>query len=236
VILVQEWNADSATATAWFTAIVTGTHPWNARAAAGDVVIVSPYPIDPLGPDALTLGSGSGGGEKDPAVRFVAGLVKTPAGQIAVGTAHLKCCGTAGSVEDKTRMAQAAAINRAMRAALDQSKTPLRVIAGDFNIVGSRAPLETLRAGLDSDGSGLAIAEPMLIGDAAQYTWFDAASEFSPGRLDFALYSHASAQVVQTFVVDTSKFSTKALARMGLDAGDTAASDHLPVVVDLKPK
>ena len=38
------------------------------------------------------------------------------------------------------------------------------------------------------------------------------------------------------FVVDTSRFSAKALAKMGLDAGDTAASDHLPVVVDLKPR
>jgi len=236
VILAQEWNADAATATAWFTAIVTGAHAWNARAAAGDVVIVSPFPIDPLGPDALTLDSGSGGGEKEPAVRFVAGLVKTPAGLIAVGTAHLKCCGTAGSVEDKTRIAQAAAINRAMKAALDSAKPALRVFAGDFNLVGTRAPLETLRAGLDTDGSDLAVADPQRFGDAAYYTWADARTEFPPGRLDFALYSDASAQVVQSFVVDTSLFSTKALARMGLDAGDTGASDHLPVVVDLKPR
>ncbi len=235
VILAQEWNADAATATAWFTAIVTGTHPWHARSAAGDVVIVSRYPIIPLGPDTVTA-EPSGGSDKESALRFVAGVVKTPAGELAVGTLHLKCCGTAGSTEDKTRMAQAAQINNAMKSAFGQTKTKMRLFAGDFNLVGTRAPLEMLRAGLDADGSELAVADPWVLGDAAQYTWFDSQSEFPPGRLDYAIYSDATAQVVQAFVVDTGKFSTKALARTGLDGGDTSASDHLPVVVDLKPR
>lgn len=234
VILCQEWNADAATATAWFTAIVTGTHPWNARAAAGDVVIVSPHAIAPLGPDSLTLPSEGGGG--DAPVRFVGGIVKTPAGDVAVGSLHLKCCGTAGSPEDKTRQAQAAAINGMLRSTLTKDSPRLRVIAGDLNLVGTRAPLETLRAGLDADGSDLSVAGAAVLGDTAMYTWFDPASEFPSGRLDYAVYSNSAAQVVQSFVVDTSTLSAKSLARMGLDAGDTAASDHLPLVIDLKPR
>jgi endonuclease/exonuclease/phosphatase family metal-dependent hydrolase len=236
VILCQEWNADSATATAWFTAIVTGAHPWNARAAAGDVVIVSPHPIAPLGPDALTLPTEGGSDEKAAPVRFVAAVVKTPAGDVAVGTTHLKCCGTAGSVEDKTRQAQASAINAALRNSLTKDGPRVRVFAGDLNLVGTRAPLEMIRAGLDADGADLAVANPLVLGDDAMYTWTDPNTEFSAGRLDFALYSGSTAQAVQAFVVDTSRLSAKSLARMGLDAGDTSASDHFPVVLDLKPR
>jgi endonuclease/exonuclease/phosphatase family metal-dependent hydrolase len=149
---------------------------------------------------------------------------------------HLKCCGTAGSAEDKTRMAQAAKINETWRSALARDGSKVRVLGGDLNLVGSRAPLETLLAGLDSDGSALAVANPQILGDAAELTWRDGKTEFPPGRLDYIAYSGATAEVAQAFVVDTGRFSAKALASMGLDSDDTGASDHLPVVVDLVPR
>jgi endonuclease/exonuclease/phosphatase family metal-dependent hydrolase len=238
VILLQEWDADAATATAWFTAVVTGKHEWYARSAAGDVVIVSPYEITALGgPDTIVAAGSeaSEGGEKAP-VRFLGAIVKTPRTPVAVGTLHLKCCGTAGSPEDARRLAEAKAINGAMRAALAQSGIKVRVFAGDFNLVGTRAPLDALCAGLDSDGSDLAVAEPMVLGDRAEYTWMDRQSEFPPGRLDFAVYSDAGSTVVNAFLLDTSRLAPKALAKIGLDGADTAASDHLPLVVDLKAK
>lgn len=234
IILAQEWDADAATATAWFTAIVTGRHAWHARAAAGDVVIVSPYPIAPLGPDSMTRPSSSGSGETP--IRFIGALVTTPHGPVAVASMHLKCCGTAGSVEDQTRRTEAGAINAALREALAGTNARIRILGGDLNLVGARAPLDDLIAGLDADGSNLTPAEPRVLGDRAHYTWSDPASEFPPGRLDFLIYSDASADAVQSYVLDTSRLSAKALARMGLDAGDTASSDHLPVVLDIRPR
>ena len=41
--------------------------------------------------------------------------------------------------------------------------------------------------------------------------------------------------VAQAFVLDTSRLGPVSLAEAGLDASDTSASDHLPVVVDLVP-
>src|SRR5205814_4949203 len=147
-----------------------------------------------------------------------------------------KCCGTAGGPEDQRRLAEAQAINAAMKTAMPQVNTPMRVLGGDLNLVGAAGPLGALAAGLDTDGSDMAVVQPMVLGDPSLITWVDPKSEFPPGRLDYLLVSDASAQVVNAFVLDTSKLSAKSLARVGMDRGDTAASDHLPVVVDIKPR
>jgi len=75
----------------------------------------------------------------------------------------------------------------------------------------------------------------MRLGDNAMYTWFDAGNAFTPGRLDYLLYSDAVAEAVNSFVLDTGVMSEAALARVGLDADDTSNSDHLPVVLDVRP-
>jgi endonuclease/exonuclease/phosphatase family metal-dependent hydrolase len=229
IVLCQEWETDPTSAGAWFTAVVTGTHPWYARTGP-DVAIVSPYQIAPLGPDSITYPGA------DKPVRFVAGVVKTPAGDVAVGTAHLKCCGTAGSPEDQRRLAEARAINGAMKSAMGQLSTPFRVIGGDFNVVGTADPLGAIATGLDADGSDLMIAQPIVLGDTSMVTWADPKTDFPPGRLDYVLVGDAGAVVTDAFVLDTTHLSAKALAKMGLDHSDTLASDHSPVVVDIKPK
>jgi endonuclease/exonuclease/phosphatase family metal-dependent hydrolase len=229
IILCQEWQTDPATASAWFTAVVTGQHPWNARVGP-DVVIVSPHAIAPLGPEQITYAGA------DNPVRFAGAVVSTPRGEVAVGNAHLKCCGTAGSPEDARRIAEAQAINAAMKSAMGQLSTPLRVIGGDLNLVGTPGPLGALASGLDADGSDLAVAQPMVLGDPTMITWSDAKTDFPPGRLDYLLVGDAGAQVVNAFVLDTSRLSQRSLARMGLDHADTSTSDHFPVVIDIKPR
>jgi exonuclease III len=110
------------------------------------------------------------------------------------------------------------------------------VIGGDWNLVGSREPLDIARGGADLDNSELDVARALVLGDAAMYTWRDAATGFPPGRLDVIVYSDSSAEVVNAFVLDTGRLADRALARMGLDRTDSRASDHLPVVVDLRPR
>jgi endonuclease/exonuclease/phosphatase family metal-dependent hydrolase len=112
----------------------------------------------------------------------------------------------------------------------------VRLIAGDFNLVGTRTPLDAMRAGLDADGSELAVAQTDVLGDHALYTWSDHKTEFPDGRLDYLIYSDASADAANAFVLDTRRLSDRTLAKLGLDRTDTGASDHLPVVVDLMPK
>lgn len=231
IILLQEWDADQATAQAWFTAVVSGETRWHARTGeGGDVLIVSPYPIR-----GLTNGPVMAAGATNP-VRVATGVVATPGGDVAVASVHLKCCGTVGSTEDQKRIAEATAVHAAMESALGSSSTLVRVIGGDFNLVGSGTPLEIMAQGLDSDGSPLSAADAMVTGDSASFTWFNTAEKFPPGRLDFVLYSDNSASVTSSFVVDTRRLSPRALAQLGVDRTDSAASDHMPLVVDIRPR
>jgi endonuclease/exonuclease/phosphatase family metal-dependent hydrolase len=228
IMLFQEWTTDSATAQAWFTAVVSGETRWHARAESNDVLIVSAYPISPL-----TTSSVIAAGSQNPA-RFISGVVKTPAGDVAVSSVHLKCCGTVGSSEDQKRIAEATAVQSALSSALGTDGSTLRIIAGDMNLVGSTTPLDTIGKGLDFDGSSLAPADTFLLGDSSVYTWTSDSEVFPPGRLDYILYSDAAATVVNSFALDTRRLSPRALASMGLDMTDSAASDHLPVVADFK--
>jgi len=235
IVLVQEWQYTPAQLRGWFTALVPGPTPWHAHALADEgVAIVSRYPITPVIEETIVVENPEDG--EDWWVRCVGGIVRTPLGDVGVASLHLKCCGTAGSWEDRVRVAEAEAVNEVLWDRFSEQGVPLRVIGGDLNLVGSRRPLEVLADGLDADGSALEAADPQVMGDASPYTWWDASSDFAPGRLDYLLVSDSSGEVVRAFVFDTARLSDRTLARIGLDPTDSRASDHLPVIVDVRPR
>lgn len=172
-------------------------------------------------------------------VRAVTALVSTPSGNILATSTHLKCCGSAGSSEDQLRYVEAGAINAAFADAADEVRGTLgrdidaKIIGGDMNLVGTRGPLDVLRGGLNEGGRDLEPAMTGVIGETALYTWRDDRGYFSPGRLDWFLTGDAS--VAQAFAIDTRLMNPDSLAMWGLYPDDSAVSDHLPVVVDLKP-
>lgn len=237
IVLLQEWEEGDANALAgWFTAMVPRDTGWNVVKAPGDnsngggVAIVTRYSVQRSPIETLRVSEDG----KQHAVRFVSARAMTPIGDICLGSTHLKCCGSAGSAEDAQRVEAAGAINAEMKGWT--AKNAIRLIAGDMNLVGSRAPLDVLRAGLDG-GRDLTVADAVTYGDLAYATWHDAATPFGPGRLDYLVYSASNAKVVHAFVLDTTRLTDGALARMGLDRDDTLkASDHMPVVVDLVAK
>ena len=55
-------------------------------------------------------------------------------------------------------------------------------------------------------------------------------------RLDYLTYSDHALQVANAFVLDTGLLDRSSLRAAGLQADDSKASDHLPVVVDLVPR
>ena len=68
------------------------------------------------------------------------------------------------------------------------------------------------------------------------YTWRDARSSFSPGKLDYIVYSDSVLELRNAFSLETTLLSTEDLKRYGLRPMDTLdASDHLPVVADFTP-
>jgi hypothetical protein len=202
----------------------------------GGVVVVSAYPLKGVLEQLAYPTKNDKVETSQKSVRFAAARISTPIGPMIAGSTHLKCCGTKDSREDKQRMEESKAIASAMRAAASGDASAIRVVGGDMNLVGSRPPLDLLRAGADSDGSDLAVVEAFVLGDRSMYTWADDGEGFAPGRLDYLVHSDANTRVVNAFVLDTSRLSEESLARLGLDATDSASTDHRPVVVDLVKK
>ena len=232
VILLQEWDAKTPEQIArWFHEnLDSPTETWHALSGrTWGVAVVSPYPITPLIKDGITFPHDG----RDHNARLVSGVVALPVGDIVVASTHLKCCGSASSPEDSTRIAEAGRISSTLGAAIKDDPTWVRVIAGDMNLVGTRTPLELIAKGMDTDGSDLEVAQVRVLGDNATYTWVDWQTTFTPGRLDYVLYSGAGCRVLQATALDTRRLSDAALARMGLERNDSGASDHLPIVVDV---
>ncbi|MHC4100486.1 MAG: endonuclease/exonuclease/phosphatase family protein [Planctomycetota bacterium] len=155
--------------------------------------------------------------------------------RLLVLSVHLRCCGWAGGFEDRTRQVEADALRRAVRETLPAASFDGVIIAGDLNLVGSRRPLDLLAEGLDADGSALTVAEALQIDGGSNATWGDPDLPFAPGRLDFLLYADTSLESINAFVMDARDLEPRWLERHGLGSDDSAsASDHLPVVVDLR--
>ena len=126
--------------------------------------------------------------------------------------------------------------------------TPI-VVAGDMNLVGGASQVRTLTDGwisdeatfgpshaADWDGTPLADAWPRVNGADDVFTWRDARSSFSPGKLDYIVYSDSVLELRRAFSLETTGLTGDDLARYGLKADDTLeASDHLPVVADFTP-
>lgn len=234
VLLVQEWDGwDAARYEAWFNERLPIDGRWRAVATTNEragVAVITRLPVrEALTPSVMAEGA------RWPA-RFVGAVIETEGGAMLVGSMHLKCCGHAGSEEDQRRMSEAAAIGAYVGEAMENRAIELCVLAGDLNLVGSRPPLDVLRSGLDADGSDLEPAPARVIGDRAYHTWRDDRSLFTPGRLDWMVYSDSALVSERAFVLETEGLSAAELRRTGLRRDDSRVSDHMPVVADLRAR
>jgi endonuclease/exonuclease/phosphatase family metal-dependent hydrolase len=165
--------------------------------------------------------------------RACAALIETDAGELLAISVHLKCCGSAGSDADLTRIDQAKAINAFVDSVHAKHPDAMVVIGGDYNLVGSRTPLDVMARGLGLNGDDLDPAYTPVLGDSSVVTWVDEHSSFGPGRLDWLLYDDSRSELTNGFMLDTRVLSDVALNEMGLERTDTTKSDHLPMVLDL---
>jgi hypothetical protein len=162
--------------------------------------------------------------------------------------AHLSCCDN-----DPARQAQVDAIMAFVRDAktpggeLDLTSDNPIVITGDMNFVGLSRQLETLLTGDiedeitygpdfapdwdDTDLTDLISRQPLT---PMAYTWSKEWSSYSPGRLDFIIFTDSNLALGTHAILQTEKLPTSYLDTYGLLASDTGnASDHLPFFGDL---
>lgn len=127
------------------------------------------------------------------------------------------------------------------------ANTPI-VVLGDMNLVGDRRQLQTLLSGdiynessfgpdfkPDWDGNDLLDSHPYTTGLPFSYTWYNEGSSFSPGRLDYLIYSGSNLMLQNNYSLFTPALQQDSLNAFNLFANDAViASDHLPIVVDFE--
>lgn len=228
VILYQEWfRTERAKVEGWIDQHAGSDWTLHFPDERAGVAIATRHPIIARYDEALPPS-----GEGRPA-RACAALIDTDAGELLAISVHLKCCGSAGSDEDLTRIDQAKAINAFVDHVHAQHPDAMVVIGGDYNLVGSRTPLDVMARGLGVNGDDLDPALTPVLGDPSVVTWVDEKSRFGPGRLDWLLYDDSRSELINALMLDTRVLTDGSLDAMGLERGDTTASDHLPMVVDL---
>lgn len=165
------------------------------------------------------------------------------AGDVAVISFHPAGGGHVGSAEDQQRIAQTNDMLRTIRelreARLGKMLAPYRdapvVVVGDWNLVGSRTPMTMVERPPAEGGAGLRWELVRHLIGPEVHTWRDAASRFTPAPLDLAAFAPESIRRAGGFILDTAALNEAELASMGLEAADSAASDHLMLVLDFAP-
>jgi endonuclease/exonuclease/phosphatase family metal-dependent hydrolase len=207
----------------------------------GDLITISRYPI--VRPDEGRLPIISGA---SPVLIEI-----SEDQQLMIVNTHFRCCD-----QDELRQRE---IDELMGFLLDATSPGERVdlrpetpflILGDMNLVGYAQQVDSLLTGdivneerygpdFDPDWDGTPLTDVLLRHTETRhtYTWRDAETSFSPGRLDYIIYSDSMITVVKHFILDTGELSAEKLAEYGLAADDSIlATDHLTLVVDIVVK
>ncbi len=218
-----------------------GSQQWFSAKQGPDIIAVSRYPI--LQSFGIQGSNGSVGNGA-----FLIDLRPQVDSDLLFIAAHTPCCGN-----DAGRQQEIDAIMAFIRDAKAPggsltlaAGTPI-VIVGDMNLVGDAQQLRTLRTGEiintgawgqpfspDWDGTDFADLLPRHLTSSQFFTWFSPSSSFSPGRLDFLVFSDAVTDVLKSFVLFTRALPPDTLAAYNLQPLDDASSDHLPLVADLQ--
>lgn len=157
---------------------------------------------------------------------------------VLIVSVHLKCCGYAGSEEDQRRVRQALEIRRTiaeLRAGrMGDELLPYRdapaVILGDWNLVGSRRPLDELTG---PTLKGFERLDVRHVGSPHAWTWRDRDGKgFPPGVLDHIVFQSSDLLGLSGIALSEDPAAPFDPASLGLRAGDLEASDHALLIAD----
>ncbi len=126
-----------------------------------------------------------------------------------------------------------------------EENTPILLI-GDMNLVGHEQQRTTLLTGniLDNnsygadfipdwDGSNLEDSKPVTTDEPLVFTWYDELISFSPGRLDYIIFTGSVIELKNSYALFTKSMNSDSLDAHNLQANDVVdVSDHLPLVAD----
>jgi len=237
VIALQEhwdWDEIDDIIQSWFP-----QEEWHASWTYRDLVILSRFPILE---DANMISS----------ERTMAALLDTEnelGKNLLIFNSHLSCC--ANNDDRQQQVDEFIGVWRDWISDNDgpfglEPETPF-VHVGDFNFVGYRQQVETIRVGdiqnetdygadfpPDWDDTDVVDLFSRHTHKRMGYTWRSDGSSFNPGKLDYVFYSDATIDTGRHFTLNTLAIDEGTLSEMGLESEDTnEASDHLPRVFDI---
>ncbi|MEE2681592.1 MAG: endonuclease/exonuclease/phosphatase family protein [Planctomycetota bacterium] len=168
---------------------------------------------------------------------------------LLIVNAHPPCCtNDEGRQEEIDQML---ALLRRVRAG-EHPQIPANVavqLTGDMNLVGLAQQLESLVTGdivdeatwgpdvaPDVDGSALFDTTPLLTEQRLSYTYRNDSpfASYWPGRLDVSIVSDSVLELGRQLILETRFMSGQRLDEYQLLAEDSASSDHLPLVTDVR--
>ena len=213
---------------------------WYVSSQFRDNIIISKYPV--LEEDYFTSSE-----------RTMVALLNTDdelGSDLIIFNSHLACCDN-----DESRQYDADEFVSNWRDWRENDNGPFTltegtpfVYVGDFNLVGYRQQLTTFTEGdiedentfgddynLDWDNTPIADLFSRHSHNRMGYTWRWDNSSFSPGKLDYVLYTDSVLDTSKHFVFNTLTMDSASLAEYGLEAMDSYnSSDHSPRVLDIK--
>lgn len=170
--------------------------------------------------------------------RFAASVVRPSNDEsILVINAHLSCCGIANDESDLNRIEQAEQILESIQRfregllgpELREHRNAPIVVVGDWNLVGSRTPLDTLTLPQEPDLQRWLLSH---LHSHEVWTWRNQGSDFTPGQLDLLIHSSEGLQRHNGFLLYSDYLSPETLDALGLDRADSRATDHTLMVAD----
>ena len=230
----SEWDAIDDIIQSWFP-----QEQWYASWTFRDLVVLSRFPI--LN-DANMITS----------ERTMAALLNTEnelGKNLLIINSHLSCCDSNDDRQDQVDEFISVWREWIMNGngPFDlEDDTPF-IHVGDFNFVGYRQQVETIRIGdiedenkygidflPDWDSTGIVDLYSRHTHKRMGYTWRSDGSSFNPGKLDYVFYSDATIDSGRHFILNTLAMGPDALNEYGLEWDDTQeASDHLPIIFDI---
>lgn len=131
---------------------------------------------------------------------------------------------------------------------LTMEKNSPIVIVGDMNLVGYNQQQTTLITGEivnhniygesfmpDWDSTYFTDSKPITTHMPSTFTWYNEGSSFSPGRLDYVVYSNSVMSVANSYALFTKALPQDSLTLYNLERNDvTSVADHIPVIVDFE--
>lgn len=213
ILLQEEYNTSAADVESAIEGALGGD--WNI-VKTRDTVIASPLPLT-----KLTSFNEA----------YSAAVIR-PKGEnpCLVLSVHPKCCGYIGSDEDRRRIEESRAMIRTIELARQRYGEELPVLlAGDWNLVGSRSPLDLLT---NPAGANLRHLEARNPVNGETYTWYEPDSDFGPGMLDLVTVSANAAESSSAAILDSTTLDPQSLNSLGIRTNDSRATDHLMLVIN----